>query len=157
MFLSAGVGRLHDETWAGRDGNFSLPISQAIEIVPGCADTMSCFPPPFFASVSAGPGREVRNGIGWTARTGVWGLRGALAGSSAFFALSAAVDWVMKGSFLTAWSVPQLSSCSCSYAVWAGHGRRAPNWGAVLVTASWAVEDYRSRGVLRERCPLLRG
>ena len=39
---------------------------QAVEIVPECADTVSRLPPPFLASVSPGPGREVRNGIGWT-------------------------------------------------------------------------------------------
>ena len=37
-----------------------------MEIVPECADTVSRLPPPFLASVSPGPGREVRNGIGWT-------------------------------------------------------------------------------------------
>ena len=65
---------------------------------------------PFFSSVSPGPGREVGNVIGWTslektARSGVWLFRGALAGSSAFFALAAAGDWVKKGSFLTVWAV----------------------------------------------------
>ena len=59
--------------------------------------------------------------MGWslmekTARSGVWLFRGALAGSSAFFALAAFASWVRKGSFLTAWAVPPLSSCSCSYA-----------------------------------------
>ena len=37
-------------------------------------------------------------------------------GESVLFALSAAGDWVKKGSFLTAWAVPSLASCSCSYA-----------------------------------------
>ena len=34
---------------------------------------------------------------------------------SIFFALAGAGGWVRKGSFLTAWAVPPLSSCSCSY------------------------------------------
>ena len=40
---------------------------------------------------------------------------GALSGSSAFFAFAAFASWVQKGSFLTAWAVTPLSSCSCSY------------------------------------------
>ena len=82
--------------------------------------------PPFFSSVSPGPGREVRNGMGWsllekTARSGVWSFRGALCGSSAFFAFAAFADWVKNGSFLTAWAVLPLSSCSFSYL----HGRES--------------------------------
>ena len=74
--LQQAPGGLHDETWAGRVGNLSLPISQAVEIVPRCADMVTRLPPPFFSSVSPGLGREVRNGIGWTslektARSGV--------------------------------------------------------------------------------------
>ena len=70
-------GRLHVETWAGRNGNPSLPISQVVETMSGCADMVTRLPPPFFSSVSPGPGREVRNGMGWslsgeTARPGVW-------------------------------------------------------------------------------------
>ena len=118
--LQQAPGRLHVETWAGRNGNPSLPISQGVEILPGCADMVTCLPPPFFSSVSPGPGREVRNGMGWsllekTARSGVWLFRGALQGNSAFFAFAAFANWVRKGSFLTAWAVPPLSSCSCSY------------------------------------------
>ena len=88
--LQQAPGRLHVETWAGCNGNPSLSISQEVEILSGCADMVACLPPPFFSSVSPGPGREVRNGIGWsqlekTARSGVWLFRGALRGTSAFF------------------------------------------------------------------------
>ena len=81
---------------------------------------VACLPPPFFSSVSPGPGREVRNGMGWsllekTARSGVWLFRGALRGTSAFFAFAAFGKWVEKGSFLTAWAVLPLSLCSCSH------------------------------------------
>ena len=108
--LQQAPGRLHDETWAGRVGNLSLPISQVVEIVPRCADMVTCLLPPFFSSVSPGPGREVRIGVGWTslektARSGVWVFRCTLAGISVFFALAAAGDWVKKGSFLAAWAV----------------------------------------------------
>ena len=97
----------------------TLLISQAVEVVPGCADMVVRLPPPCFTSVSPGLGKEFRNGIGWTplektARSGVCWLRDALAGTSIFFELVAAGDWVMKGSFRTAWAVLPLSSCSCS-------------------------------------------
>ena len=47
------------------------------------------------------------------ARSVVWLFRGALSGSSVFFAFAAFANWVKKGSFLTAWAVLPLSSCSC--------------------------------------------
>ena len=75
--LQQAPGRLHVETWAGRNKNSNLPISQVVEIMSGCVDMVACLLPPFFSSVSPGPGREVRNGMGWslmekTARSGVW-------------------------------------------------------------------------------------
>ena len=74
--LQQAPGRLHVETWAGRDGNASLSISQVVKIMPGCADMVTRLLPPLFSSVSLGPGGEVRNGTGWslmekTARSGV--------------------------------------------------------------------------------------
>ena len=91
-----------------------------MEIMSGCADMVTRLLPPFFSSVLPGPGREVRNGMGWsllekTARSGVLLFRGALWGSSAVFAFAAFANYVKKGSFLTAWAVTPLSSCSCSY------------------------------------------
>ena len=117
--LQQAPGRLHVETWAGRNGNPSLPISQVVEIMSGCADMVTRLLPPFFSSVSCGPGREVRNGMGWslmekTAWSEVWLFRGALSGSSAVFAFAAFANWVKKGSFFAAWAVLPLSSCSCS-------------------------------------------
>ena len=124
---SPGPYRWQKEAWAGRVQSSSLRISQEVEIVPGCAVTVSPPPSPFFAPASPGPGREVRSWIGWTTRlgkttrSGVWFFRGALQGEGVFLALSAAREWVKKGSYHTVWSVPlppptPLSSCSCSYA-----------------------------------------
>ena len=45
--LQQAPGRLHVETWAGRNGNPSLPISQVVEILRGCADMVTCLPPSF--------------------------------------------------------------------------------------------------------------
>ena len=50
--LQQAPGRLHVETWAGRNGNPSLPISQVVEIMSGCADMVTRLHPPFFSSVS---------------------------------------------------------------------------------------------------------
>ena len=79
LLCSRTPGRLHVETWAGHgDGNPSLPISQVVEIMLGCADMVdSRLPPPLFSSVSPGPGREVRNGMGWSLMgeySQVWGM-----------------------------------------------------------------------------------
>ena len=51
-----------------------------------------------------------------TEKSGLWWFRGALRRQEIFPVLLAAVDWVRKGSYHTAWSVPSTSSCSCSYA-----------------------------------------
>ena len=97
--LQQAPGRRHNETCAGHDGNLSLLISQAAEIIPGCADMVVRLLPPFFSSVSPGPGREVRSGIGWTPLEKQLGL-----GWKQYLFSLVAGDWVMKGSFLTAWA-----------------------------------------------------
>ena len=116
--LQQAPGRLHVETWAGRNGNPSLPISQVVEIMSGCADMVTRLPPPFFSSVSLGPGREVRNGMGWslmekTARSGHLLIRkkkDRSFGPTSFFVFL----YIL---------------------VWARHGCRATIWRAVLATA----------------------
>ena len=73
--------KLHVETWAGRDGSLDLGISQEVEIIPGCAVTVSSNLSYLFnAPVSPEPGSTVRNMLGWTlskktARSGVWWFR----------------------------------------------------------------------------------
>ena len=51
---------------------------------------------------------------------GVWWFRSALRGGNFLSSLRAAGDWVKKGSYHTAWSVPWDSSCTCSYAYGSG-------------------------------------
>ena len=138
--LQQAPGRLHVETRAGRSDNSNLPISQVVEILSGCADMVVSLPPPFFSSVSPGPDREVRNGMGWsllekTARSGVWLFRGALQGDSAFFAFFANARWVEKGSFLTAWGGLPSFLVFLFILVWARHGCWATIWRAVLAIA----------------------
>ena len=98
-------GRFHEEAWAGLSQKQGPRISQEVEIVPVCAVTVACPSCPDNSPVSPGPGREIRNMLGWsrleeTDRSGV---------------LDAAGDWERKGSYRTAWAVPCDSSCTCSY------------------------------------------
>ena len=60
--LEQAPGRLHVETWAGRNGNPSLPISQAVEILPGCADMVTCLP--LLSSLPCHLGRAEKLGMG---------------------------------------------------------------------------------------------
>ena len=58
--------------------------------------------------MSPGPGRVFRNMLGWSLEekkvgSGVWFVWGALEGENLFSSLSAAGDWVRKGSYRTAW------------------------------------------------------
>ena len=113
-------GRLHEE-WAGLLQKQGLRFSQEVEIVPGCAVTVNCPSCPDNSLVSPGPGRVIRNMLGWslmekTNESGVWLFQGALKAENLFSSLFAAGDWVKKGSYLTAWSVPCGSSYTCSYA-----------------------------------------
>ena len=144
--------KLHEEAWAGLLQNPGLHISQEVEIVPGCAVAVACPSCPDNSPVSLGPGRVIRNMLGWslieeTERSGVWLFRGTLEGEKLFSSLSAAGEWVKKESYHTAWSVPCRSSCTCSYACGARPRCRATYWRAVLATASRCVERYRTPDV----------
>ena len=57
-----------------------------------------------------------------------------LQGEGVCSALSAAGNWVKKGSYHTAWSVLPLSSCRCSYLL--GHGRAV---GPQTVERCWSL------------------
>ena len=101
--------------------NQGLRISQEVDIIPGCAVSVACPSCPDNSPVSPGPGRVIRNMLGWsqlekTDRSGVWLFRGALQGENLFSSLDAAGDWEKKGSYHTEWAVPGDSPCTCSYA-----------------------------------------
>ena len=112
--------KLHEEMWASLLEKQGPSIFREEEIVPGCAVTLACPSCPDHSPEPPGPGRIIRNMLGWsqmekTVRSGVWLFRGALQGKSLFSSLVAAGDWVRKGSYHTAWSVPCGSSCTRSY------------------------------------------
>ena len=97
-------GSLHGEVW-----------------VPGCAVTVACPSCPDHSPEPPGPGRIIRNMLGWLLKeknvvgSGVWLFRGALQGKNLFSSLDAVGDWVRKESYHTAWAVPCDSLCTCAY------------------------------------------
>ena len=58
--------KLHEETWAGLLTNQGLKISQEAEIVPGCAVSVASPSCPDNSPVLPGPGRVIRNMLGWS-------------------------------------------------------------------------------------------
>ena len=86
--------KLHEETWAGLLTNQGLRISQDVEIVPGCAVSVACPSCLDNSLVSPGPGRVIRNMLGWsqleeTEGSAVWFFRGAVQGENLFSSLDA--------------------------------------------------------------------
>ena len=138
---------LHVETWAGAQGSLPQKGFQVRELearyasvsFPSCCSDLT--------SVLPGPGSEIRRQLGWTqmektGRSGVWFFRGALQGEDLFSSLAVSGDWVKKGSYHTAWSVPGDSSCSCSYAY--GHGTAiGPHTGK----RCWALLSWLWRAI----------
>ena len=114
-------GSLHGEVWASPLQNQGPKIFREAEIVPGCAVTVACPSCPDHSPEPPGPGRIIRNILGWSLEeknvmgSGVWLFRGASQGKNLFSSLDVTGDWVRKGSFRTAWAVSCDSLCTCSY------------------------------------------
>ena len=88
-----------------------------------CEVTVSMLRFPEWLSKLPGPGESFRSALGWTPllhtpSSGVWLFRGALQGEQILAALVSSVDWVVRGTYRTAWAVAP--RCRCSYA----YGRR---------------------------------
>ena len=74
---------------------------------------------------SLGPGVPIRERWRWklplgTVTSGIWVLPGALQGLGLEDALASSASWVGRGTYRTAWAVPPMSGCQCSYSY--GHG-----------------------------------
>ena len=133
-------GSLHEEVWASILHNQGPKIFREVEIIPGCAATVACPSCPDHSPEPPGPGRIIRNMLGWSLEeknevgSGVWLFRGALQGKNLFSSLDVTGGWVRKGSYHTAWAVPCDSLCSCSYSYGQGPAI-GPHWTAMLATA----------------------
>ena len=95
-------GRLHDEVWASILQNQGPKIFREVEIAPGCAVTVACPSCPDHSPEPPGPGRIIRNMLGWSLEEkngvgcGVWLFRGALKGKNLFSSFDVSGDWVRK-------------------------------------------------------------
>ena len=124
-----------------------------MEIVPGCAVTVACPSCPDHSPEPPGPGRIIRNMLGWSLEeknvmgSGVWLFHGALQGKNLFSSLDVTGDWVRKGSYHTAWAVPCDSLCTCSYS----YGR-GPAIGPHTGRRCWPLLE----GVWRAIAPLMK-
>ena len=146
-------GSLHGEVWASILQNQGPKIFREVEIIPGCAATVACPSCPDHSPEPPGPGRIIRNMLGWSLMEknevgcGVWLFRGALQGKNLFSSLDVTGDWVRKGSYHTAWAVPCDSLCSCSYSY--GQG---PAIGPHTGRQCWPLLE----GVWRAIAPLMK-
>ena len=135
-------GSLHGEVWASILQNQGPKIFREVEIVPGCAVTVACPSCPDHSPEPPGPGRIIRNMLGWSLEeknvvgSGVWLFRGALQGKNLFSSLDVTGDWVRKGSYHTAWAVPCDSLCTCSYSYGQGPAI-GPHTGRPLLEGVW--------------------
>ena len=146
-------GSLHEEVWASILHNQGPKIFREVEIIPGCAASVASPSCPDYSPEPPGPGRIIRNMIGWSllekneVGSGVWLFRGALQGKNLFSSLDVTGGWVRKGSFHTAWAVPCDSLCSCSYSY--GQG---PAIGPHTGRRCWPLLE----GVWRAIAPLMK-
>ena len=146
-------GSLHGEVWASILLNQGSKIFREVEIVPGCAVTVACPSCPDHSPEPPGPGRTIRNMLGWSLEeknvmgSGVWLFRSALQGKNLFSSLDACGDWVRKLSYHTAWAVPCDFLCTCSYSY--GQG---PAVGPFTGRRCWPLLE----GVWRAIAPLMK-
>ena len=94
--------KLHVEMWEGLLRNQGTKIFREVEIVPGCAVRVACPSCPDHSPEPPGPGRIIRNMLGWsqmekTVRSGVWFFLSALQGENLFSLLDAAGDRKGRG------------------------------------------------------------
>ena len=145
-------GSLHGEV---RTSILKKQGPKIFRVVPGCAVTVACPSCPDQSPEPPGPGRIIRNMLGWSleeknvAGSGVWLFRGALQGKNLFSSLDAIGDWVRKGSYHTAWAVPCDSLCTCSYSYGRGLAK-GPHTGQ----RCWPLLEgvWRAIAPLRKPC-----
>ena len=108
------------EAWEGRILTCSRPISWDVSVAEGCKVTVSAVYLPKKRPGPPAAGPLYRILFGWsrllyTASSGIWIFRGALRGSQVLPALASCFDWVVRGTYRTAWAVQPCCRCSYSY------------------------------------------
>ena len=108
------------EAWEGRIFTCSRPTSWDVSVAEGCKVTVSAVYLPKKRPGPPAAGPLYRILFGWsrllyTASSGIWIFRGALRGSQVMPALASCFDWVVKGTYRTAWAVQPCCRCSYSY------------------------------------------
>ena len=108
------------EAWEGRIFTCSRPTSWDVSVAEGCKVTVSAVYLPKKRPGPPAAGPLYRILFGWsrllyTASSGIWIFRGALRGSQVMPALASCFDWVVRGTYRTAWAVQPCCRCSYSY------------------------------------------
>ena len=105
------------EAWEGRVFTCSRPVSWNVSVAEGCKVTVSAVYLPKKRPGPPAAGPLYRILFGWsrllyTASSGIWIFRGALRGSQVLPALASCFDWVVRGTYRTAWAVQPCCCCS---------------------------------------------
>ena len=119
-----GESEVHVEA---REGCISTNCcgTRLVDLGKGCEIEVKIPTDPESDTWAPGPGVTIRERWGWkpllrTLTSGIWVLPGALQGLGFEEALASAASWVGRGTYRTAWAVPPMSGCQCSYSY--GHG-----------------------------------
>ena len=98
------------ETWVCRVVTSRWAVSETAVLAGRREVTVHMMPSAGRSPESPGPGEDYRRLQGWTPllrtpNSGVWVCRGALRGNQLLAALVSSVDWVVRGTYRTAWAV----------------------------------------------------
>ena len=139
------------EAWEGRIFTCSRPISWDVSVAEGCIVTVSAVYLPKKRPGPPAAGPLYRILFGWSrllysASSGIWIFRGALRGSQVLPALASCFDWVVRGTYRTAWAVQPC--CRCSYSCGNGPAVGPQVLGNLGVSSRFVEGDRTLDGAL---------
>ena len=111
---------VHVDSWECRVVIAEGKLSKTLLVADGCEVTVPVLSIPDLCPKSLGQGSLVRNQLGWTTllcteTLGGWVFQRALREAQPLAALASSVDWVVRGTYRTAWGVDPRCRCSFSY------------------------------------------